>query len=62
MINDILTVMWKERKEAIGQQKNWGARFVNSVFPVLSLGLFFANHRYSIHNHLVLASLFSYYL
>ena len=39
MINDILTVMWKERKEAIGQQKNWGARFVNSVFPVLSLGL-----------------------
>lgn len=39
MITDILTMIWKERKEQAGQQKDWCGKVVSSVFPLLMLGL-----------------------
>lgn len=37
MIADILTVMWKERKEQSGLQKTWRAKVVGALIPVLML-------------------------
>lgn len=39
MMRDILTVMWKERRERAGVQSGGRARLVALVFPVLTLGI-----------------------
>ena len=39
MIDDILTVVWKERKERSSQQQDLRGKVVGLIFPMISLGM-----------------------